>query len=76
MRDIFNQQIKTPLKQYSLVPFLVFIFLYVASGCWFLYNGQDMAFYQFPAAACAFFGFLVALVIGYKNILEKRQISQ
>jgi Na+/H+ antiporter NhaC len=70
MRDIFNQQIKTPLKQYSLVPFLVFIFLYVASGCWFLYNGQDMAFYQFPAAACAFFGFLVALVIGYKNINE------
>lgn len=31
-------------------------------------QGQEMAFYQFPAPSCALFGFALALLIGYRHV--------
>lgn len=59
---------KDKLGGLSLIPLLGFLALYVTAGLWFLYQGQDMAFYQFPAPSCALFGFWLALLLGYKNV--------
>lgn len=65
----FEKQIgEKPVSYLSLLPFLVFILLYLGSGIWFSYQNVSMPFYKFPAAASAFFGFCAALVVGRKNI--------
>lgn len=56
------------LGGFSLLPLLAFLLVYIGAGLWFSLQGQSMAFYQFPAPSCAFFGFVVAMIIGYKNL--------
>lgn len=56
------------LGSLSLIPLLGFLLLYIGAGCWFSLQGQDMAFYQFPAPTCALFGFWIALILGYRNL--------
>ena len=55
---------------FSLIPLLVFLVVYISAGIWFALLNEPMAFYQFPAASCAFFGFFAALILGYKNTQE------
>lgn len=55
------------LGGFSLIPLLTFLLVYIGAGIWFSLLDKPMAFYQFPAASCAFLGFLMALVLGYKN---------
>lgn len=56
------------LGSLSLLPFAGFLSLYIGAGLWFVFKGQEMAFYQFPAPSCALFGFGLALLIGCKNL--------
>lgn len=63
-----NNNSSSFLGSLSLVPFIGFLLLYIGAGLWFMSQGRDLAFYQFPAPSCALFGFGLALLIGYKNI--------
>ncbi len=62
---------KTSLSRlggFSLLPLLSFLLIYIGAGLCFSLRGEAMAFYQFPAPSCALFGFIIALMIGYKNL--------
>lgn len=50
------------------MPFIGFLLLYIGAGVWFMAQGKEMAFYQFPAPSCALFGFAIALLIGHKHL--------
>lgn len=63
-----EQQSASFLGSLSLLPFLGFLLLYIGAGLWFMSEGHEMAFYQFPAPSCALFGFALALIIGYKHL--------
>lgn len=52
----------------SLIPFLVFLTLYMGAGIWFSYQGTEYAFYQFPATSCALIGFIVSLLLNFKEL--------
>lgn len=56
------------LGKLSLIPFIGFLSLYIGAGIFFTLKGKEMAFYQFPAPACALFSFGLALLIGHKHI--------
>lgn len=56
------------LGSLSLLPFAGFLTIYISAGLWFMAQGQEMAFYQFPAPSCALFGFALALLIGYRHV--------
>ena len=50
----------------ALVPFLVFILIYLGAGIILQNKGVEMAFYQFPAVVAMFFAVLVAFAMNYK----------
>jgi len=47
----------------ALIPFAVFIIIYLGSGIYLQSKGVDMAFYQFPAPAAVLFGVIVGFLI-------------
>ena len=51
----------------ALVPFLVFILIYLGAGIILQNKGVEMAFYQFPAVVAMFFAVLVAFAMNYKE---------
>lgn len=55
---------------FSLLPLFSFLILYMGAGLFFTLKGQEMAFYQFPAASAALLAFVVALVLSPKNITQ------
>ena len=50
----------------ALVPFLVFIVIYLGAGIVLQSKGVEMAFYQFPAVVAMFIAVLVAFAMNYK----------
>ena len=50
----------------ALVPFLVFILIYLGAGIILQNKGVEMAFYQFPAVVAMFIAVLVAFAMNYK----------
>ena len=50
----------------ALVPFLVFIVIYLGAGIILQSKGVEMAFYQFPAVVAMFIAVLVAFAMNYK----------
>lgn len=55
----------------ALIPFLVFILIYLGSGIILQSAGVEMAFYQFPAAVAVFCGIIVAFIMFKGTINEK-----
>ncbi len=55
----------------ALVPFLVFIAIYLGAGLYFQHNGVAMAFYQFPSVTAMFIAVLVAFAMSKESINEK-----
>ena len=47
----------------GLIPFIVFIGLYLGAGVFLQMSGTDMAFYQLPSPVAAFVGIIVAFFI-------------
>ena len=47
----------------ALIPFLVFIVVYLGAGIILEVMGMDMAFYQFPSPVAALIGIIVAFII-------------
>jgi Na+/H+ antiporter NhaC len=50
----------------ALIPFLVFIVIYLGAGIVLQSRGVEMAFYQFPAVVAMFISVLTAFAINYK----------
>ena len=50
----------------ALLPFAVFIVIYLGAGMILQSRGVEMAFYQFPAVAAMFIAVLVAFAMNYK----------
>ncbi|QOL25250.1 Na+/H+ antiporter NhaC family protein [Thalassotalea sp. LPB0316] len=55
----------------ALIPFLVFLGLFLGTGMYLTYQGQDFAFYQLPASIAIIPAIFVALYLGKAPIEEK-----
>lgn len=55
----------------ALIPFLVFIVVYLSSGIILQAQGVEMAFYQFPAPVAIFCGVIVAMIMFKGTINDK-----
>ncbi|WP_353094818.1 Na+/H+ antiporter NhaC family protein [Tissierella praeacuta] len=55
----------------ALLPFLVFVFVYLISGIILQLKGVDMAFYQFPAPIAAGIGIIFAFILTKGSLDEK-----
>ena len=51
----------------ALIPFLVFIIIYLGAGIILQSKGVEMAFYQFPAVAAMFIAVLTAFAMNHKS---------
>lgn len=66
-----NNSNKIKANGIALIPFLVFIVIYLGSGIILNSRGVEMAFYQFPAPIAVFCGVIAAFLILKGNINEK-----
>ena len=55
----------------GLIPFLVFILLYLGTGIFLNIQGVELAFYQLPGPVAAFAGIVIAFIIFRGTITEK-----
>lgn len=55
----------------ALIPFLIFIVIYLGAGLILQGQGVEMAFYQFPSVTAMFIAVLVAFMMGKGSINEK-----
>lgn len=55
----------------ALIPFLVFIVIYLGSGIILQSKGVAMAFYQFPAPVAVFIGVITAFIM-FKGTIEEK----
>ena len=58
----------------SLIPFLVFIVIYLGAGMILSARGTEMAFYQFPSVTAMFIAVLVAFIMMRKPVGESFKI--
>jgi len=57
----------------AIIPLIVFLVLFLGSGLYFHYQGEEYAFYQFPSPVAAVIGIIVAFIIGKGSIDEKME---
>ena len=55
----------------ALIPFAVFIVIYMGAGIYYQVKGVDMAFYKFPSVTAMFLAVLTAFVMFKGSINEK-----
>ena len=55
----------------ALIPFAVFIVIYMGAGIYYQVKGADMAFYQFPSVTAMFLAVLTAFAMFKGSINEK-----
>lgn len=55
----------------GLVPFLIFVFVYLGAGIWCQMQGMEMAFYQLPAPVAIFVGIISAFLLFEGKISDK-----
>lgn len=58
----------------ALIPFLVFVVIYLGAGLILQAQGTDMAFYQFPSVTAMFIAVLVAFCMTKGSINERFRI--
>ena len=58
-------------KGSALLPFLLFIVIYLGAGLYFQSQGVEMAFYQFPSVTAMFIALLLAFCQGKGSIDQK-----
>lgn len=59
---------------FALIPFLVFVVIYLGAGLVLQSQGVDMAFYQFPSVTAMFIALLVAFLMTKGGINERFKI--
>lgn len=55
----------------ALIPFLIFIAIYLGAGLYYQSQGTDMAFYQFPSVTAMFIAVLVAFAMSKGSLNER-----
>ena len=60
--------------KWALLPFLIFILIYLGAGIYFQLQGVEMAFYQFPSVTAMFVAVLATFCLGKESITEKFKI--
>ena len=55
----------------ALLPFAMFIVIYMGAGIYYQVKGKDMAFYQFPSVTAMFLAVLTAFIMFKGSINEK-----
>ena len=55
----------------ALLPFAMFIFIYMGAGIYYQVKGMEMAFYQFPSVTAMFLAVLAAFIMFKGTINEK-----
>lgn len=55
----------------ALIPFVIFIIIYLGAGLIYQAQGVDMAFYQFPSVTAMFIAVLISFIMGKGSINEK-----
>lgn len=60
-----------PQNPWALLPFILFITIYLGAGLYFQLQGVDMAFYQFPSVTAMFIAVLSAFCLGREPIMYK-----
>lgn len=58
----------------ALVPFLIFVVIYLGAGLILLSQGVEMAFYQFPSVTAMFIALLVAFAMTKGTMNERFKI--
>ena len=58
----------------ALIPFLVFIVIYLGAGIIYQMQGESMAFYMFPSVTAMFFAAIVAFCMGKGSINQKFEV--
>ena len=66
-----NRDLNTPGSGRALLPFLIFIIIYLGAGLLLQAQGKEMAFYQFPSVTAMFIAVLAAFCMGKESINEK-----
>lgn len=56
---------------WSLLPFLIFIVIYLGAGLYLQAQGTEMAFYQFPSVTAMFIAVIVAFCFGKETLDQK-----
>lgn len=59
---------------WALLPFLIFIVIYLGAGLYLQLQGQEMAFYQFPSVTAMFIAVVAAFCMGKESLEEKFSI--
>ena len=57
-----------------LIPFLIFIVIYMGAGIILQIQGVEMAFYQFPSVVAMFIAVIVGFAIHYKTGVNGNRI--
>jgi Na+/H+ antiporter NhaC len=65
---------KKEARASALLPFIIFIVIYLGAGIYFQVKGVDMAFYQFPSVTAMFIAVLSAFCLGPEPIMYKFSI--
>ena len=55
----------------GLIPFLIFVAIYLGTGVVLQMKGVGMAFYQLPAPVAVFVGIIAAFILFKGSIIEK-----
>ena len=62
---------KVKSSGFALLPFFVFIFIYLGTGIAYHFMGDSMAFYRMPSVAAMFFSVVVAFFMGKEKLDDK-----
>ena len=62
---IYKQRDKVGL---ALLPFIIFIVIYLGAGIYFQHLGVKMAFYQFPSVTAMFLAVIAAFCMGDEGL--------
>ena len=69
-----NNNLQKRGNGFALIPFLVFIVIYLGAGLVLQAQGVEMAFYQFPSVTAMFIALIVAFCMGKESIDQKFSI--
>ena len=69
-----NNNLQKRGNGFALIPFLVFIVIYLGAGLVLQAQGEEMAFYQFPSVTAMFIALIVAFCMGKESINQKFSI--
>ena len=71
MKNTLNEKKPNGL---ALIPFVIFIVIYMGAGIYYQAKGTKMAFYQFPSVTAMFVAVLVAFIMFKGTINEKFEV--